>query len=170
SQASHLYPHLKIFDDFDEAKDALDPDHIHGIVQTELYAAAARNNQVLDYAQTHHISYRFVPGNSELFVGNIAVELFRSSVPVIAVHQTALIGWGRVVKRFLDVLVSLVLLVPGLPVMLVVALAVKLSDLRAPIWFKDPRLTRFGTIARIYKFRTMIPAYNGMSPEEAFTK
>src|SRR5581483_9269700 len=38
SQASQRYPHLKIFDDFDEAKDALNPDHIHGIVQTELYA------------------------------------------------------------------------------------------------------------------------------------
>lgn len=170
AQAHARYPHLKIFDTFEEAVKHLKASDIHGIVQTELYASGARNNEILDYAQTNHISYRFVPGNSELFVGNIAVELFRSSIPVIAVHQTALIGWGRIVKRFLDILLSLIALIPGLPLMIVLAFAVKLSDLRGPIFFKDPRLTRFGSIAKIYKFRTMIPAYSGITPEEAFTK
>jgi exopolysaccharide biosynthesis polyprenyl glycosylphosphotransferase len=168
--AKARYPDLKIFDSFDDAIQTLKPSQIDGIVQTELYASGERNNQILEYAQSNHISFRFVPGNSELFVGNIAVELFRSSVPVIAVHQTALIGWGRIIKRLLDLIVSLVLMIPGLPIMLAIAILVKITDIRAPILFKDPRLTRFGDIAKIYKFRTMIPAYNGITPEEAFTK
>src|SRR6266404_3590820 len=102
AQASRRYPHLKVFDSFNEAIKHLNPNHIHGIVQTELYAGGDRNNEILEYAQTHHISYRFVPGNSELFVGNIAVELFRSSIPGIAVHREALSGWGRGVKRMWD--------------------------------------------------------------------
>jgi len=71
------------------------------IVQTELYAGELKNDQILVYAQEHHLDYRFVPGNSELFVGNIQTELFQS-VPVITVNQTALTGWGRVVKRLTD--------------------------------------------------------------------
>lgn len=169
-QAAKRYPHLRVFDNFEQAAEHLRADSIHGIVQTELYASGARNNEILDYAQTNHISYRFVPGNSELFVGNIAVELFRSQIPVIAVHQTALIGWGRVVKRFLDLLVSLVLLIPGIPIMFVIAIVVKLSDLRAPVLFKDPRLTRFGSIAKIYKFRSHKREFSGLTPEEAFAK
>lgn len=169
-QAKQRYPDLKVFDDFDEAIAHLNPSRIHGIVQTELYASGERNNEVLEYAQTNHISYRFVPGNSELFVGNIAVELFRSQIPVIAVHQTALIGWGRIVKRFMDILVSLLMLIPGIPLMIIIGLLVKLSDLRAPIFFKDPRLTRFGGLAKIYKFRTHKRAYTGLTPEEAFAK
>lgn len=169
-QASKRYPDLKVFDSFDEAVSHLNPSHIHGIVQTELYASAERNNEILEYAQTHHISFRFVPGNSELFVGNIAVELFRSSIPVIAVHQTALIGWGRTIKRFLDVLISLILLIPGLPVMLVIAVFIKLSDLRAPIFFKDPRLTRFGGTIKIYKFRSHKRVFTGLTPEQAFAQ
>lgn len=170
AKASLRYPHLKVFDDFDEATDQLNPNRIHGIVQTELYAAGSRNNRILEFAQTNHIAYRFVPGNSELFVGNIAVELFRSSIPVIAVHQTALIGWGRVVKRCTDLLFSGLMLIPGLPVMLVIAIIIKLSDLRAPVIFKDPRLTRFGGIARIYKFRSHKREFTGLTPEEAFAK
>ena len=169
-QATKRYPDLTVFDSFDEAIEHLNPGRIHGIVQTELYASGERNNEILEYAQTNHISFRFVPGNSELFVGNIAVELFRSSIPVIAVHQTALIGWGRIIKRIIDVVVSLVLLVPGLPIMLVIAVFIKLSDLRAPVFFKDPRLTRFGGTVKIYKFRSHRRAFSGLTPEQAFAK
>ena len=169
-QAAKRHPHLKVFSSFEEAAQNLKANDIHGIVQTELYASGGRNNEILDYAQTNHISYRFVPGNSELFVGNIAVELFRSSVPVIAVHQTALIGWGRIVKRLMDIILSGIMLVPGLPLMIIIAILVKLSDLRAPVIFKDPRLSRFGTIVKIYKFRSHKRMYSGLTPEEAFTK
>jgi exopolysaccharide biosynthesis polyprenyl glycosylphosphotransferase len=170
TQAKQRFPSLKIFGTFHGATESLSTRDIHGIVQTELYASGERNNEILEFAQTNHISYRFVPGNSELFVGNIAVELFRSSIPVIAVHQTALIGWGRIVKRLMDVLLSLIMLVPALPIMLVIAVLIKLSDIRAPIFFKDPRLTRFGDIAKIYKFRSHKRAYTGLSPEQAFEK
>lgn len=169
-QAKARFPHLEVFETFEEAVKKLRADDIHGIVQTELYAAGARNNQILEYAQTHHISYRFVPGNSELFVGNIAVELFRSQVPVIAVHQTALIGWGRIVKRVSDLILSGIMLLPGIPLMVIIMLAVKLFDWRGPVIYKDSRLTRFGTTIKIYKFRTLKQAYNGLLPEVAFTK
>lgn len=169
-RAARRYPHLKLFDTFEEATRHLNPNRIHGIVQTELYPSGERNNQVLEFAQTNHISYRFVPGNSELFVGNIAVELFRSTIPVIAVHQTALIGWGRILKRICDVVFSGLLLIPGIPLMIIVGVLVKIFDFRGPIIYKDPRLTRWGNIIKIYKFRTLKQAYNGLTPEEAFAK
>lgn len=170
NQAHQRYPHLTIFDTFEAAIKHLPIDNIHGIVQTELYASGERNNEILEFAQTHHISYRFVPGNSELFVGNIAVELFRSSIPVIAVHQTALIGWGRIVKRVTDLLIGGVSLIIALPFMVVIAILIKLSDIRAPVLFKDSRLTRFGNIIKVYKFRSHKRAYTNMTPEEAFAK
>ena len=169
-QATQRYPRLAVFGSFEEAISHLKSSDIHGIVQTELYASGLRNNEVLEYAQTNHISYRFVPGNSELFVGNIAVELFRSSIPVIAVHQTALIGWGRIVKRISDILLSLIILIPSVPAMIVVGLLVKLLDFRGPVIYKVQRVSRFGSLITIYKFRTMKRAYNNITPEEAFTK
>ncbi|HXY18211.1 MAG TPA: sugar transferase [Candidatus Nitrosopolaris sp.] len=164
------YPHLRIFKTFKEAMAKLKTDDIHSIVQTELYAAGEANNEVLEFAQAHHIAYRFIPGNSELFVGNIEVELFRSSVPVIAVHQTALIGWGRIAKRLTDLIFGTVFLIIALPFMLLVAILIKVFDFRGPLLHKDLRFTRFGNTASIYKFRSMKQAYSGLTPEEAFTK
>ncbi len=146
------------------------PDNLHGIVQTELYANEARNAEILTFAQEHHVGYRFVPGNSELFVGNIDVELFRSNLPVITVHHTALFGWGRVVKRLTDVLFSLILLLLSSPLWLLCALAVKLGDPKGPVFYRAKRLTRFGTNIHILKFRTLKQAYNNLTPEQGFEK
>ncbi len=167
-QARKRFPQLVIFDSFEEAVKNLKSNDIHAIVQTELFAASQRNNEVLEFAQTHHISYRFVPGNSELFVGNIEVELFRSQIPVIAVHQTALLGWGRVVKRLFDLLVGMALLIIAAPFMVLIAAIGLLTS--GSVFFRQKRLTRFNNSFTVFKFRTQYKKYDGTTPEEAFAK
>jgi len=143
---------------------------VHGIIQTELYADEIRNAEILTYAQENHIGYRFVPGNTELFVGNIDVELFRNSVPVIAVRQTALFGWGRVAKRLFDIGFGGLGLLVTSPLLLLIAAIQKVSDPKASIWYKPQRLGRFGNTITLFKFRSMHSAYTDMSPEEGFAK
>ncbi len=142
-------------------------DKTHTIIQTQLFANNETNDEILTYAQNHHIAYRFVPGNSELFTGNIDVEVFHS-IPVIAVHQTALVGWGRVVKRLFDIIASGLGIIIAAPFMLLVAILVKLSD-GGPVFFRQERLSRFDSKVYIFKFRSFLMKYNGMTPEEAFT-
>jgi exopolysaccharide biosynthesis polyprenyl glycosylphosphotransferase len=160
---------IPAFSSFQVAAEQLGPASINSIVQTELYADIERNNAVLNFAQENHIAYRFIPGNTELFVGNIEVELFRSSVPVIAVHQTALIGWGRVVKRLFDLAAASVILVIASPLLVLFAIAIKLSD-GGPVFLRQVRLTRFNQKFRVFKFRSHNVTYNGLTPDEAFEK
>lgn len=141
---------------------------IHAIIQTELYSSQDKNNEILQYAHEHHASYRFVPGNTDLFVGNITVDLY-AGLPVVAVHQTALIGWGRIVKRLFDLLMSTLMLVVLSPLLLVVGIAIKLSDLREPVFFRQARLTRFNREFQVFKFRSIKRGYN-CSPEEGFAR
>lgn len=159
------YPQFK---DFASAVAQLEHKQIHTIIQTEFYPEMQRNDEILTYSQEHHAAYRFVPGNSELFVGNIEVDLFRS-VPIIAVHQTALIGWGQVVKRIADVALGSLLVLITSPIMLITALAVKLTD-GGPALFRQERLSRYDTTVQVFKFRSHSTKYNGLRPEEAFAK
>lgn len=142
---------------------------IHSIIQTELYNDQLKNDEILRYAQQNHVSYRFVPGNSDLFVGKIAVELFAGSIPMVAVHQTALIGWGRIAKRLFDLSVGLITLLIAIPFMILIAILIAIFD-SGPIFLRQKRLTRFNRIFLVYKFRTHKTAFNGLSPEEAFKK
>lgn len=142
---------------------------LHGIIQTELYADESKNAKILNYAQENHIGYRFVPGNTELFVGKIEVELFRNSVPVLNVHQTALFGWGRIVKRLFDLFAGTLAVIIALPFMTIIALIIKLTEPKAPIFYKPKRLGRYGRTFTFYKFRTMYWKYC-TTPEEGFAK
>lgn len=156
------------FGSFQEALENIGDQPIHGIIQTELYADEIRNREILDYAQTNHISYRFIPGNSELFVGNIDVVLFQGNIPVIAVHQTALLGWGRILKRLFDIAAGSLALIIISPLLFVLAMCNKLIN--GHVLFTQKRLTRFNQSFKLYKFQTVLPKYNGLSPEEAFAK
>ena len=143
------------------------PQDLHGIVQTELYPNEDRNAEILTYAQENHVSYRFVPGNSEMFVGNLDVELFRNSVPVIHVHHTALFGPGRILKRLMDIGVGSLALLLASPLLIAIIGLEKLFG-HGPVFFSQKRLTRFNTPFKVYKFRTQYATYDGTTPEEAF--
>jgi lipopolysaccharide/colanic/teichoic acid biosynthesis glycosyltransferase len=108
-----------------------------------------------------------VPGNSDIFIGNLEVELF-DGLPVIAVHQTALIGWGRVVKRVFDLVFGTLFLLLALPFILLITILVKIFDFNGPVFFNQVRLTRFNREFTVIKFRTIKARYSGLSPEEAF--
>lgn len=60
-----------------------------------------------------------------------------------------------VIKRLLDIIVSLTLLLILCIPMLVIAIIIKL-DSEGPIFYKQERVTKNGKIFGIYKFRTMI--------------
>jgi exopolysaccharide biosynthesis polyprenyl glycosylphosphotransferase len=142
---------------------------IHSIIQTELYLEQDKNNAILRYAQENHVSYRFVPGNTDLLVGNLTVELF-GGLPMISVHQTALTGWGRIAKRLFDLIVSTLLLLLVSPLMLLISFFIKLFSPRGPVFLRQTRLTRFNREFTLFKFRTHKAALSGISDQEAFAK
>lgn len=162
----HTSGKYRVYKTFDSAIAALKGTPLHTIVQTELYVDTDKNAEIMTYTQQNHIAYRFVPGNNELFVGNIQVDLFQA-VPVIAVHQTALIGWGRVVKRLTDLSIGGLALVITSPLILLIAIAQLLSG-SGSVFFRQTRLTRFNNEFRVYKFRSQYAKYDGTTPEQAF--
>lgn len=64
-------------------------------------------------------------------------------------------GTALVFKRVFDLLVSAVMIVVLLPVLGVIALWIKL-DSPGPVFFRQERVTQYGRVFRIFKFRTMV--------------
>ncbi len=166
---NHKLPGVENFKDFESATKALKRQSIHTIIQTKLYKNEDTNADILAYAQKRHIEYRFAPSNGDIFSGNVEVELFRGT-PLITVHQTALVGWGRVVKRIFDIVAGGILLLLTSPLVILAAILIKINEPRSPIFLQQIRLTQFDRPFVVYKFRSHKMKYNGLSPEEAFKK
>ena len=75
-------------------------------------------------------------------------------VPMLQVFERPISGWSHVTKMIEDrVLGALLILFTG-PLMLLIALAIKL-DSRGPVFFKQVRYGFNNTLIRVWKFRTM---------------
>ena len=58
-------------------------------------------------------------------------------------------------KLFLDKVLALVLLIPLSPIILIIAIWIKL-DSEGPVFYRQERITTYGRPFRIFKFRTKI--------------
>ena len=64
-------------------------------------------------------------------------------------------GFALCCKRLFDLVVAALLLVVLFPVLLVLAVAIKL-DSPGPVFYRQVRITRYGKEFRIFKFRSMV--------------
>lgn len=144
--------------------------NVHTIIQTELYDDET-NQKIIDSARDNHISYKFIPTNVNLYTGNNEIDLFHN-FPVIAVHQTALVGWGRVAKRMFDIFGAILGLIISVPIFLILGAIIKLTDPKGPVFYKHKRVSRFGTMFEAYKLRSMYWKYSqvGKKSEEQIFK
>ena len=62
--------------------------------------------------------------------------------------------YAKFLKRFFDILISVIGVIVLLPILLIVALAIKI-DSKGPVIFKQKRIGKDGKVYNIYKFRSM---------------
>ncbi len=96
---------------------------------------------------------RIVPDLYEIFSGQARTQQIYGS-PLIEVSPELMQPWEEVAKRTMDIVVSLLILVLGLPVWLLTALVVKLSS-KGPMFFVQDRVGKNGSVFRMAKFRSM---------------
>ncbi len=127
------------------------------IIQTDLYASADRNQQILGAAQINHISYSFIPGEAEFYAGKNTVDVFLG-YPMISVSQTPLIGWGAIAKQIFDAIVSFILVVLLSPVFLILIILQVVAN-PGPVFYISKRLSKFSEPVNLIKFRSMGARY-----------
>lgn len=76
-------------------------------------------------------------------------------LPVLVFSSTPSMSWALVCKRVMDFIGSVLLLVLCAPLMLAIAVAIKLTS-PGPVLFRQRRCTLHGRTFTMYKFRTMV--------------
>lgn len=121
-------------------------------------------------ASKHYLDFYQAPTFEGLFTAKHSIEILDAS-PIIRIHSTPLIGYGRIVKRLMDVSLGLIGLILASPIMLIVALAIKITDPKGPIFMRgkmQKRLTRYNRPFNVYKFRSHYAKFDGKTDEEVF--
>jgi exopolysaccharide biosynthesis polyprenyl glycosylphosphotransferase len=139
------------FDDVATAVDAADADTVVVLTCPELDGVALRR-----------LAWRLERDEVDLVVASALVDVAGArttirpfdGLPMLHVEHPRLHGGARIVKDVVDRVGALVLLVALAPVLLAVALAVRVTS-RGPVLFRQVRVGRDGGRFRIVKFRSM---------------
>lgn len=129
---------------------------IDDIILADAHFNDTERMRVLQFCQTHNLGFYYAADLFNALTHNVDVHHI-AGIPIIEIKRTPLDGWGKVIKRSFDVIVSGTLFIVTLPLFIAAALAVSISS-RGPIIYRNTRVGNNGTFD-VLKFRTMYWKY-----------
>jgi exopolysaccharide biosynthesis polyprenyl glycosylphosphotransferase len=132
-------------------KEKLEDGTVNAVVLGDI--SEAERKPIVKYCYAHSVRFYLLPKISDVIMMG-AEELHVFDTPVMLTREFSLTMEQRFLKRMVDLICSLVLIVLTSPFMLLTAIAVKCYD-RGPVLYKQVRLTEGGREFKILKFRSM---------------
>ncbi len=108
---------------------------------------------IISKCDFNDLTIKIVPDLYEIISGHARTNQLYG-IPLIEVNPQLMPVWERKIKRLMDIVFSLIILIITLPITLIVALAIKL-DSEGPVFYKQIRVGKDGKEFKIYKFRSM---------------
>lgn len=152
--ADGLEVDLPVYGTFDDVASAVE--------QADADTVVVLSCPELDGAAVRRLAWRLERDEVDLVVASALVDVAGArttirpfdGLPMLHVEHPRLHGGSRLVKELVDRLGALLLLILFAPVLLTVALCVRLTS-RGPVLFRQVRVGRDGQKFRIFKFRSM---------------
>ena len=109
---------------------------------------------ILEEAREIDLDVRVLPGYYESVTADAPIE-YLGDFPVVALHRGHVPVFAMAIKRVFDIALSLSALIAAAPVMIAIAIAIRLED-RGPVFYVSERVGKKGAVFSCYKFRSMV--------------
>lgn len=129
------------------------PKHFDELLFLSLQPTSSEALLLLDYCNAEHVVLKY---SADLFATYAATKRVQplAGIPMVELARTPLDGWGRVLKRLSDIIVSILALIILSPVLLIIALIISIET-GAPVLYKNERVGIRGQKFFTLKFRSM---------------
>lgn len=108
---------------------------------------------IIKYCYRNTIILYEVPNVCDI-VQNYASSVHLVDTPLYRLNNFGPSQLSKVVKRLIDIVFSLIVLIVSSPFWIITAIAIKCED-KGPVFYKQQRLTQYGKTFNIIKFRSM---------------
>lgn len=109
--------------------------------------------EIINLLENTKVRVKMIPDIYDIISGQVRLESL--GAPLIEIKHELMPSWQVFTKRFLDIFLSLIILILISPILLFTALMVKFSS-DGPIFFSQKRVGLHGKHFTIYKFRSMV--------------
>ena len=112
--------------------------------------------QLIKICEDENLEFKIIPDLLEVMSTRVDVNAI-DGVPLVGIRRNRLLGVNAVIKRLIDIVIGTLLLVIFSPILLIVAILIKLTSPSGPVIFQQERIGMHRRPFNVYKFRTMIP-------------
>ncbi len=109
---------------------------------------------ILEEAREIDLDVRVLPGYYESVTADAPIE-YLGDFPVVALHRGHVPVFAMAIKRVFDIALSLAALIAAAPVMIAIAIAIRIED-PGPVFYISERVGKKGAVFSCYKFRSMV--------------
>lgn len=109
--------------------------------------------QLLNQAASTNVVIKIVPDIYDVLMGTVKMHT-PFGEPLIEISTQLMPTWQQIIKRLMDIFLSLISLIVLFPVFLVIGISIKLTS-KGPIIYSHERIGQYGKPFTIYKFRSM---------------
>lgn len=110
-------------------------------------------DRILESLKDETLDIQLIPDIHEYVTLGCEIEDF-DGLPIVNLNDSPLNGWGAILKRLTDLGVSAIALILLSPLLLILALLVKLTS-KGPVFFSQERMGLDGRTFKMIKFRSM---------------
>ncbi len=150
---SYGYQVIKAIPDFNNHK-VINPKEIEEIIVVDSNLTAEQRLSIWEFCTENHLNFKYVADVFNAQIHNIVIHTY-AGLPILEIKPTPLEGWGRVVKRFVDIVLSIIFIIILSPLMLFIAAVIKFKY-GSPIIVSLPRIGERGKPFILHKFRSMV--------------
>jgi exopolysaccharide biosynthesis polyprenyl glycosylphosphotransferase len=148
------YGGVKVFDTYRNVKKILREKNVSEIILALESHEADVMMDVVARCEMEEVSIKIIPDLYEIISGQARTSQIYG-FPLIDIMPQLMPEWEKKIKRILDIVISLLILILSLPVTVFTALAIKI-DSKGPVFYKQDRSGLNGKVFKIIKFRSMI--------------
>ncbi len=109
--------------------------------------------KIINLLYRFNIEIQFTPRLYEILIGSAKISKLGIS-PLVSITKSSMPDWQASLKRFIDIIVSILSLLILSPVILYFSIKIK-ADSKGTVFYRQERIGRFGRPFKILKFRTM---------------
>lgn len=109
-----------------------------------------------------NVKIKMIPDTYDIISGKVKLQSL--GAPLVEIKHELMPLWQKIVKRVVDIILSLFLLLLCSPIILICIVMVKATS-KGPILFMQKRLGIYGKEFKMIKFRSMVEAAEDLGPQ-----
>jgi len=148
-----IHNNVKVVDTIANIKDVIEKYNISEIILALEKHEGDIMLDVVAACDSNNVSIKIMPDLYEIISGQARTSQLYGA-PLINISSELMPEWEKKIKRLMDIVISILILIFSLPIIIITSVAIKLES-PGPIFYRQERSGLNGKVFRMIKFRSM---------------